>query len=126
MLISLLVIPFCKAADSDQDLKRLDLSGKGLFALPEGIYPQVEDLDLSGNSIREIDADKIVEQFPALRQLNLSRNPISDLATFAIKLEYASQQMSGGFVLLIAQDMDNPYSDDDDPDIEDSQWVKGD
>ena len=90
MLIFLLVIPFCKAADPDeswnqavanmpnwQQLENLDLRSKGITKIPVNLkLPNLMRLNLTGNDIKYVDLE-ILEGLPNLRLLVLNKNPLT-------------------------------------------------
>jgi len=90
MLISLLIIPFCKAADPDQSWNQavqhipnwqqeevLRLYNNQIVAIPDNFEaPNLQWLLLNKNQIDEINPERLLEQFPHLVYLNLSNNPL--------------------------------------------------
>lgn len=63
-------------------MKGLNAANNKLTSVPDGIFSmkQLAILDLSGNMIEDIDADRLYNSCPSLVQLNMSGNPISDEA----------------------------------------------
>ena len=90
MLIFLLVIPFCKAADPDeswyqavadipnwQEAQELNLTGKAIYSIPEGLnLPYLRHLLLMNNYITDFPEDFT---FPNLMTLFLGNNLIEEL-----------------------------------------------
>uniref|UniRef100_A0A183BW11 Leucine Rich repeat-containing domain protein n=1 Tax=Globodera pallida TaxID=36090 RepID=A0A183BW11_GLOPA len=73
-------------------LRGINLANNRLERLPEPLLScgQLSLLDLSGNSIEDIDADALQRAFPALRQLHLRECPISEAKIEAIRTRMGS------------------------------------
>ena len=91
IFISLLIIPFCKAADNaDENWYRavqnipnwrkertLDLPYAQIQAIPADlIFPNLKMLLLDHNQINQVHATRLLKQFPKLKVLDLSSNPL--------------------------------------------------
>ncbi|KAK6039859.1 leucine Rich repeat-containing domain protein [Cooperia oncophora] len=63
-------------------IKGLNAANNRLTAVPEGVFSlkHLAILDLSGNLIEDVDADRLYSCCPSLVQLKLSGNPINEEA----------------------------------------------